>query len=213
MQAVLLIVPIALAYLLGAVPIGVLTAKWVSGVDVREIGSGKTGATNVYRATGKVGALLTVLGDALKGILALWIARVFTALAMRETAYIWAPWIESLAGIAAVAGHNWSIFLKFKGGAGTVISLGVLGAINPWATAAEIGVAIVALLISRMASIASITIAATMGFVLVTFAALGKISWAYVLYGFAGGVMTLYALRTNVLRILKKEERHLKPEY
>lgn len=131
MKLILLLIPVALAYVLGSLPVGVLIARLVSGVEIREIGSGKTGATNVYRATGKVGAILTVLGDALKGIMALWLARVMTAVLVGETACVWAPWVEALAGIAVVAGHNWSLFLKFRGGAGTVVTIGVLGTMNP----------------------------------------------------------------------------------
>ncbi|MBN1937502.1 MAG: glycerol-3-phosphate acyltransferase [Anaerolineae bacterium] len=213
MKIALLIIPVALAYVLGSFPVGVLVARLVSGVEVREIGSGKTGATNVYRATGKVGAILTVLGDALKGIMALWIARVLTALLIGETACQWAPWIETLAGIAVVAGHNWSLFLKFRGGAGTVVTIGVLGTINPWATVALVVVALSALLISRTASIGSLTIAIAQGFVLLTFAVLGITPWAYVLFGFIGAAMTVHALRTNIWRILKKEERQLKTDY
>ncbi len=213
MKLILLLIPVALAYVLGSLPVGVLIARLVSGVEIREIGSGKTGATNVYRATGKVGAILTVLGDALKGIMALWLARVMTAVLVGETACVWAPWVEALAGIAVVAGHNWSLFLKFRGGAGTVVTIGVLGTMNPWATAALIVVALVALLISRTASISSLTIAIAQGFVLITFAALGITPWAYVLFGFFGAVMTVHALRTNIWRILKKEERQLKTDY
>jgi len=213
MKVLLLIIPVALAYVLGSFPVGVLVARLVSGVEVREIGSGKTGATNVYRATGKVGAVLTVLGDALKGILALWMARVLTALLIGREAYVWVPWVEALTGIAAVAGHNWSVFLKFRGGAGTVITIGVLGTMNPWATIALLIAALIALLISRMASIGSLTLAVAQGFVLLTFAALGISPWAYVLFGFVGAAMTIYALRTNIERIIKKEERQLKADY
>lgn len=213
MNIILVLIPVALAYLLGSFPVGVLVARLVSGVDVRDIGSGKTGATNVYRATGKVGAVLTVLGDGLKGILALWQARVLTALLLGEAAYVWVSWLETLAGIAAVAGHNWSVFLKFRGGAGTVITIGVLATMNPWATLALVIAALIALLISRMASVGSLTLAFAQGFVLLTFAALGLLPWAYVLFGFVGAAMTVYALRSNIGRILKKEERQLKAEY
>ena len=210
---ILLLVPVLLAYILGSVPIGVLVARLVSGVEVREIGSGKTGATNVYRATGKWGAILTVLGDALKGIVSLWLARVFTAWLMPDTAAIWAPWVETLAGIAAVTGHIWSVFLKFKGGAGTVITLGVLGAMNIWVFIAMVCVSLLVLAISRTASISSLTMAFVQGIALITFAALGFTPWAYVLFGFVGGAMTIYALRTNIWRLLKREERQLKSEY
>lgn len=213
MRYVLLLGPVLLAYILGSIPIGVLVARLVSGVEVREIGSGKTGATNVYRAAGRWGAILTVLGDALKGILSLWLARVFTAWVMPATAGAWAPWVETAAGLAAVAGHIWSVFLKFKGGAGTVITLGVLGTMNIWVLITLVCASLIVLAISRMASVGSLTIAFAQGIALLTFAALGCSPWAYVLFGFAAGAMTIYALRTNIWRLLKREERQLKSEY
>jgi glycerol-3-phosphate acyltransferase PlsY len=203
MRIALIALSIVLSYLLGSLPIGVFAARLIKGVEVRQIGSGRTGATNVYRAAGPWGAVVTSVGDILKGTLAVWIARALTGSA----------WVEALAGLAAVTGHNWSVFLKFKGGAGTVTSLGVVAGMNPYIPAALVFPAVVVLLISRMASKASITVALAMGPVLAIFAALHITPWAYVLFGVGCGALTIYALLPNIKRILSGEERRLETDY
>jgi glycerol-3-phosphate acyltransferase PlsY len=199
-----------LAYVIGSVPVGVLAAKLVKGVNVREVGSGRTGATNVYRAAGPWGMGLTCLGDALKGISAIAVARLA---AMLSTALVpdatWFGWIEPLAGIAAVAGHNWSCFLKFRGGAGTVTTVGVLAAMNIYVVAAVIVVGLIAMLLTRMASIGSITLAVAMAPALVVAAATKLTPWASVTFGVVGGALTIYALRPNIRRIKSGQERQI----
>jgi glycerol-3-phosphate acyltransferase PlsY len=203
MRTGLTVLSIIVAYVLGSVPIGVLTVRLLKGAEIRQIGSGRTGATNVYRAAGPWGAALTTAGDVLKGVSALWLARALTG----------SPWVAAIAGLAAVAGHNWSVFLGFKGGAGTVTSLGVLAAMNPYAAAALIVPAIAVLLITRTASKASITTALAMGPVLAVFAALRITPWGYVLFGVGCGFLTLSALVPNIRRILSGEERRLETNY
>jgi len=199
------------AYLIGSVPVGVLAAKLVKGVNVREVGSGRTGSTNVYRAAGPWGMGLTCLGDAIKGILAIGFARL---VAMLATALVpdatWFNWIEPLAGIAAVAGHNWSIFLGFKGGAGTVTTVGVLAAMNVYVVAAVVLLGLIAMLISKMASIGSITLAVAMAPALIVAAVTQLTPWAFVTFGIVAGALTIYALRPNIQRIKSGQERQLR---
>jgi len=201
---------LVLAYLIGSVPVGVLAGKLVKGVNVREVGSGRTGSTNVYRAAGPWGMGLTCLGDAIKGVVAIGIARL---VAMLDAALVpdatWFNWIEPLAGIATVAGHNWSIFLKFKGGAGTVTTVGILAAMNVYVVAAVVIVGLIAMLISRMASIGSITLAVAMAPALIVAAATKLTPWAFVAFGVVAGALTLYALRPNIRRIKSGQERQL----
>ncbi len=213
MIIVLVLMVAVISYLIGSTPIGVLAARWIGGVDVRAVGSGRTGTTNVYRAAGRWGAVLTTFGDVFKGILPVWIARLLTARLMPQSALVMAPWMEAIAGIAAITGHNWSVFLKFKGGAGTITTMGILAAMNLPATVILIVMSVIALLISHMASVASLTIAFTMGLMLCVFSALGLSPWGYVVFGFVGGAMTTYALRPNIVRILKKQERQLTTSY
>jgi glycerol-3-phosphate acyltransferase PlsY len=210
MTSIYAVAAIAAAYLLGSLPIGVFAARLVKGVEIREIGSGRTGATNAYRAAGPWGAAITSAGDILKGVIAVWLARFLMALAPTNG---WSPWIMTLAGIATIVGHNYSIFLGFKGGAGTVTTIGVLAAMNPWVAAAVTVVGLAAIGISRMASIGSITVAVLMSFALVISAALRATPWAYVLFGVVAGALTILALRPNIRRILTKQERELKINY
>lgn len=210
MHIALATLALVLAYLIGSVPVGVLAGKLVKGINVREIGSGRTGSTNVYRAAGPLGMGLTCLGDAIKGILAIGIARLVAMLAAAlapETT--WFNWIEPLAGIAAVAGHNWSIFLGFKGGAGTITTVGVLAAMNIYVFAAVILLGIVAMLISKMASIGSITLAVAMAPALIIAAATQLTPWAFVTFGVVAGALTICALRPNIQRIKSGQERQL----
>jgi glycerol-3-phosphate acyltransferase PlsY len=113
---------IIVAYLLGAVPFGLLFSRLFSNVDVRTVGSGNIGATNVLRAAGKKAAALTLFADCFKGFL--------PVLAVRLLFHDHA--LESLAGVAAVLGHNFPVYLRFKGGKGVATSYGVVLATVPW---------------------------------------------------------------------------------
>ena len=188
------------AYLIGSIPIGVIAARLLKGIEIQSLGSGRTGTTNVYRIAGTWGAAFTSLGDAVKGILAVWISGALTG----------SPWAVAIASIAVVAGHNWSIFLKFRGGAGTATTLGVLGAMNIYVAVVLISMMIVVLIASRTASISSITVALAMGLTLVVFAVLGITPWPYVLFGMVAGALTIYALRPNIRRLLNGSERQLR---
>jgi len=210
MHIALAMLALVLAYLMGSVPVGVLAAKLVKGVNVRDVGSGRTGATNVYRAAGPWGMGLTCLGDAVKGILAISIGKLAAMLsAALFPDATWFHWIEPLAGIAAVAGHNWSIFMRFKGGAGTVTTVGVLAAMNVYVTAAVVIAGLIAMLVSRMASIGSITLAVAMAPALIIAAATQLTPWAFVAFGVVAGALTIYALLPNIRRIRSGQERQL----
>lgn len=114
-----------LSFIIGSVPTGLLIAK-TKGIDLRKVGSGNIGATNVLRAMGKEAALLTLAGDMLKGALPIIIFRsVAGGLSGGNQLY------AGLFGIFAVLGHNFSIFLKFRGGKGVATSFGVLFAYSP----------------------------------------------------------------------------------
>jgi glycerol-3-phosphate acyltransferase PlsY len=110
------------AYFLGSIPFGLIIAKAVEGVDVRTVGSGNIGATNVLRAAGRKAAALTLLADCLKGLIPVLLAvKMFPQ----------GP-VSSLAGVNAILGHNFPVFLRFKGGKGVATSFGVMLAASPW---------------------------------------------------------------------------------
>ncbi len=158
MDSPYLYIPAAIVggYLLGAVPVGFIACR-VWGVDIRTVGSGRTGATNAWRAAGLKAALPTALGDALKGVAA--VALVRWLLAHWATA---APMdlnalAAAAAGGAAVLGHNWSIFLGFKGGAGGITCALTCLALNPIVGLIVVLVGAAMLWWARIASIATLS--------------------------------------------------------
>lgn len=117
-----LILSVVVAYLVGSVPFGLLFTRLFSDVDVRAVGSGNIGATNVLRASGKKAAVLTLLGDCFKGLVP-----VLTAKLLFHD-----EWITVATAAAAVLGHNYPVYLRFKGGKGVATSYGVVLAVVPW---------------------------------------------------------------------------------
>ncbi len=150
------IAPGLAAYLIGAIPFGLLIAR-LRGVDIRRVGSGNIGATNVYRSIGKSWGILTFICDALKGYLPVWI---FPLLAMRLTADKVSPaGLAILCAAMAVAGHNWPIYLRFKGGKGVATSAGALLALAPSAIGVGLLTWLMVFLATRYVSVASIAAA------------------------------------------------------
>jgi len=141
------------AYLLGSIPFGLLFAKLLGGKDIREHGSGNIGATNVSRVAGPFAGILTLMFDAVKGALPVWAAaKTFDH---NATAMM-------LAGLAALAGHCYPVWLKFRGGKGVATALGVFAALSPGATLAAFGVFVLALVFWQYVSLASLAAAASM---------------------------------------------------
>jgi glycerol-3-phosphate acyltransferase PlsY len=140
------------AFLLGSIPTGYLVAR-AKGVDIRRHGSGNIGATNVFRTLGKPLGILVFFIDALKGFSAVWLASHFG-----QTC----PWTGIVAAVAAIAGHNYTPWLGFKGGKGIATSAGVLLALMPWAVLIIAAVWFTVFKISRYVSLASICAAAAL---------------------------------------------------
>ena len=140
------------AYLVGSIPTGLLLAKGLGGVDIRETGSGNIGATNVYRTLGRKVGLLTLVGDCLKGLVPVLIAGLIGMSAL---------WV-SLIGLSAFLGHVYTVFLGFKGGKGVATALGVFLAVSPLSVLSALAVFSLVLYKWRYVSLASITAAAAM---------------------------------------------------
>ncbi len=138
------------AYLLGSISFGILVSKAFGLPDPRTVGSGNPGATNVLRSGKKMAAALTLLGDALKGWLAIWLALQSDML----------MWVVASVGVAVFMGHLYPIFYKFKGGKGVATALGVMLAISPWLGLAALLTWVVVFAISRYSSLGAIVAAA-----------------------------------------------------
>jgi glycerol-3-phosphate acyltransferase PlsY len=194
MNIALLLVSIVFSYLLGAVPFGLMFSKLFSDVDVRTIGSGNIGATNVLRAAGKKAAVLTLLADALKGAIPILFVKSFFH---DDTATV-------LSGAAAVLGHNFPIYLKFKGGKGVATSFGVVLAVAPL-------IGILCLLIWVLAAYiwgySSLSALISFAFYLgVTFFAISPLSKPYGLLSLFIFGLIYYRHRENIKRLLAGTE-------
>ena len=136
---------ILFAFLLGSIPFGVVVAK-VYGVNLKKVGSGNIGATNVLRAMGKGPALLTLVGDVLKGSLAVVVGRYF----------LQSPSLEGIMGLSAIVGHNFSLFLRFRGGKGVATSIGVLLIYSPKVGVLTVILLFIVILVTRYSSLGAI---------------------------------------------------------
>jgi glycerol-3-phosphate acyltransferase PlsY len=188
------------AYVIGSIPMGYVIVKAVSGQDVRHVGSGRTGGTNAMRAAGLAAGLLTALLDALKGAACVWLAQWVLP---KETAASGMV----LAGLAGIFGHNYSIFLRFKGGAGGAPCVGAALAIWPWSVLIVLPVGLGILFGLGYASVATLSVAVviTALFAYRTFAV--QAPAVLILYGAGAFVLLAWALRPNIRRLLRGEER------
>ncbi len=200
------------AYLLGSIPTGYIAARLLKGIDIREHGSGSTGATNVLRTLGKGPGLLVLIVDMLKGVLAIALVyQVFIFAASNNiipqaiNAHLWLGWMVTGAGLAAVIGHSKSIWLGFSGGKSVATSLGVLLAMSWLVALATVAVFGCVLALSRIVSLGSIAGAIAVGVLMLLF---GQ-PLPYVLFGIAGGLYVIWRHRSNIQRLLAGTEPRL----
>ncbi|MEI3648385.1 MAG: glycerol-3-phosphate 1-O-acyltransferase PlsY [Dolichospermum lemmermannii FEM_B0920] len=202
-------VVILLAYLFGSFPTGYLAGKLLKGIDIREVGSGSTGATNVLRTLGKLPGAFVLLIDALKGGLAINLGYALFSIATTQNLIppivnieIWQPYLVTLAGLAALLGHSKSIFLGFTGGKSVASGVGILLAISWQVGLSTLGVFAVVIAISRIVSLSSIAGAVAVSILMVIF----HQPLAYILLGFAGGLYVIIRHRTNIERLIAGTE-------
>ena len=192
-----LVLPVS--YVLGSVPWGFLITWAVKGVDIRQYGSGKTGFSNVLRSAGGPFAGIALILDLSKGLLAVFLARV-----VEDN-----PSVEVAAGLAALVGHNWSVFLGFKGGRGIATGLGGLLVMAPIAGAIALASFTPVTLISRYLSLGSM-IAVIVAFLsLLAMVLLDYSSSAYLFYAGIGGAIIIWQHSDNIRRLLRGNERRL----
>ncbi len=185
---------ITAAYLLGSVAFGIIVSKLFGLPDPRTVGSGNPGATNVLRSGKKSAAMLTLLGDVLKGWLPVWFALQNDML----------MWVVASVGLAVFFGHLYPIYYKFKGGKGVATALGVMLALSPWVALAALITWIVVFMISRYSSLAAIVAAA-----LAPVYAWFLLSVAYKDYFIVVLVMAVFLIwrhRSNIQKLLNGTE-------
>ncbi len=193
---------ILVAYLIGAVPFGFLIPKFFGVTDVRKVGSGNVGATNAYRAAGAVAGILVLVCDIGKGVAAVLLARLMPG------TIIEIEYLLIAAGMAAILGHIFTIFLGFKGGKGVNTTLGVMITILPFETLIAMFVFIVTVSIKRYVSLGSMLAASTL-FLLVGgewFFHFREIHPSYPVMTFLLALLIIFVHRSNIKRLIDGNE-------
>jgi glycerol-3-phosphate acyltransferase PlsY len=206
---------VVLGYLLGSIPFGVLIAQRTAKVDVRQYGSGKIGATNVLRTVGKKAAAAVLALDVVKGVLAV----IFAGLIVGDNYFVVGGFdlegrlvAQSLAALAAIAGHIWPVFLKFRGGRGVATFLGGLLALYWLAAIIGVVVFVIGTGLTRYVSLGSIAGAVATYAILVPLTIINGSPIEYLVYlGYAlvGTIIIAVMHRDNIARLLSGKERKL----
>ena len=186
-----------LGYVFGSIPCGLWLVKAFHGIDIRKYGSGNIGTTNVFRTVGPKTAAAVLAGDMLKGILALYIISIFSA----------DPVIVAVTALGALLGHNYSLFLGFKGGKGVATGLGLFLYMLPLGAAAGLGVWIIIVLITRYVSLGSVIaaiVAASAGWYL-------NYPAPFAVFGTLACLFVIIRHKDNIRRLLNGTESKIKP--
>lgn len=183
-----------LAYLLGSLSTAILASRMLGLPDPRHAGSGNPGATNVLRVGGKKAAIITLIGDILKGVLPVALARLLGV----------APWVVAAVALCALLGHIYPVFFRFRGGKGVATALGVLATIDPLAGAGLLGIWLVVAMTFRYSSLAALTAAVAAPFLV----ALTLRAHVGVFFGAtsAMSVLLLWRHRSNIRNLLAGRE-------
>jgi glycerol-3-phosphate acyltransferase PlsY len=182
---------VLLGYLLGAIPSGLIIGKLVKNVDLRDYGSGKTGATNALRTLGAVPAVLVILMDLLKGLVAIFVAYLLTGSVAAEC----------LAGLAAAIGHNWPIYAGFRGGRGVLVSYGIFWVLCWPAALISSAIGMLVIAISRFVSLGVLVGTVIALAAVVPFVVTGHFSPWILLYTTLGSALIVVRHRDNIDRL------------
>jgi len=185
---------LCISYLLGSFPSGFLYAKFLKGIDLRYVGSGSTGATNVLRNIGKWPALIVFIFDVLKGLIAVKIAYFF----LSENIF------QVLAGLCAITGHIWPVWLKGKGGKAVATGLGMFIAISWKVGFASFGTFLFVISLTKTVSISSIIAALLLPIYMLIY--LGIFNHPFTIFSFIVSIIVIWKHRSNINRIIKGEE-------
>ena len=193
------LISLLLGYLLGSIPSGYLAGRWCKGIDLRELGSGSTGATNVLRQVGKGAALVVFVIDVAKGAAAVLLAASFSQ------GELGSDWIQVAAGLAALAGHIWPIWLRFRGGKAVATGFGLfLGLAWPVGLAC-FGVFLTTITLFRIVSLSSVVAAISLPLLM----AAGSEGIAKLVVALVAMALVIWRHRSNLQRIMTGTEPRL----
>jgi len=183
-------------YLLGSVPFGYIVGKLFKKVDIREFGSGNIGTTNAFRILGPPLASLVLIGDVGKGIFSVYLVKYLN---------MDCSLISAIAGLAVICGHDWSLFLGFKGGKGIATTFGVVFALNPIISVLAVTVWGIVLITSKYASLSSICALIS----IFIFAIIFKQPYEYILFSAIIMILGIFKHKENIKRLKSGKERKI----
>jgi acyl phosphate:glycerol-3-phosphate acyltransferase len=191
------VIAVIISYLLGSVSFSIVIARLVKGIDIRQHGSGNAGATNTLRVLGKGPGIAVFILDIAKGVAAVWIGHALNG--------GYESWIPVLCGLAAIVGHNWPIWFRFKGGKGIATTIGIIAtlAFIPALIAGVIAIAIIA--ITRYVSVGSLLFAALVPVGIGIMTGSGPMLWASLLIC----VFAFVRHRSNLVKLVQGKENKL----
>ena len=192
MNYIHLILCAVIGYLLGCIPVGVLISKMYADTDIRKTGSGNSGTTNVLRTLGWLPSILTLAGDCVKGILGAYIGKTLGG----ETGML-------LGGLCAVLGHDFPVFMRFKGGKGIATSLGMILVISPVLALSLLAVELVIVAVTRYMSLASISVTVAYPLLNVILFRGHENYGLFVFFSIVCGLLSLYCHRGNLMRLIR----------
>lgn len=192
-----------LGYVLGAIPFGLIVGRVTRGIDLRDYGSHRTGATNALRTLGLRAAALVFLLDVGKGVAAVILARLLFA----DDPLV--EWAAAVAGFAAIVGHNWSVFIRFTGGRGVATSAGGLGAMSPWTILILAPIVIGIIWRTRYVSLGSITGGLLAPVITAVLWAVDAASVPAIASAAASGLLVTAAHADNIARLRAGTERKI----
>lgn len=190
------LIAVLFSYLLGSVSFSVLLAKSLKGIDIRQHGSGNAGATNTLRVLGKGPAILVLVLDVLKGIAAVWLGRLLGE---------GSEWVPALCGIAAIVGHNWPLYFRFRGGKGIATTIGVMATLALIPALYAGGIAILFIVFTRYVSLGSLIFVLLTPLFLWIFGETGPNFWASLLIC----IFAFWRHRSNIVKIAQGRENKL----
>ncbi len=186
-----------ISYLLGSISFSYLFTRLIKGVDIRDFGSGNAGATNTSRVLGKKLAVLVLILDGLKGAVAVGIGYLLSG----------SPLVMATSGLAAILGHNWPVFLRFRGGKGIATTFGVSLSLVPVPALVSVVLAIVVIAITRYVSLGSLISTSVLPFVILVFAIFQQMPYVYFWVALIMAALAIFQHRGNIQNLLKGTER------
>ena len=192
---------IIIAYVIGSIPAGYLIVRAREGDDVRQTGSGGTGATNVARHAGKGAGVMTLIFDALKGVIAVFIAGV-----LAQALFPYADWTIAFAGVAAIVGHVFPVWLRFRGGKGVATCLGVFLMLEPAAVAIAAVTFAMTFALGRFVSLASMVAVGSIAITISLLTLADPLLLPKAVAAIVSASLVIFAHRGNIQRLLAGTE-------